>query len=260
MIMLAGCAGAPSTQDTNAGQPQVAPSPHVAVAASAPTPVEKASAPAVAPARVDHYTVVKGDTLGKIAARPEVYGDIDLWPLLYRSNASQIRPGGLIYPGQVLNIDRTYSAADIERLKAHRHARSRNPRHWNPPGQAGANPPCPRAAQPAAPTATPKSDDASGTAYLDAARRAFEAGDIEWTLHYYNIYLKNHKNDADAWGELGNVYFSQGMMSESARSYYNSANILIDQGETSRAEELLPAIQDGNPELANSIYKRLPYI
>jgi hypothetical protein len=270
IIILAGCAGAPSAQETNASQPQAAPSTQVAIAASTPTPEAKTpAAAATTPASVDHYTVAKGDTLAKIAARPEVYGNINLWPLLYRSNASQIRPGGLIYPGQVLNIDRTYSAADIQSLKVQRHVKARTERRWNLPRNPGVNserpvneinPAYPEALQQSPPTTALKSGDATGTAYLEAARRAFEAGDIEWTLHYYDTYLKSHKNDADAWGEQGNVYFSRGMLSESARSYYNSANILIDQGETSRAEELLSVIQDGNPELAKRIYMRLPYI
>jgi tetratricopeptide (TPR) repeat protein len=112
-------------------------------------------------------------------------------------------------------------------------------------------------AQPAAPIVKSKSDAQSGTSYLHAARRAFEAGDIEWTLHYYNVYLDGSPNDANAWGELGNVYNSQGMLVESAQSYYNAANLLIDQGKTVRALELLPAIQAGSPELANKIYWRL---
>ncbi len=98
---------------------------------------------------------------------------------------------------------------------------------------------------------------AAGAATLEAARRAFQAGDIEWTLHYYNAYLDGHQNDANAWGELGNVYTSQGMLQESAESYYNAANLLIDQGKTARALDLIPAIRAGNPELADSIYWRL---
>ncbi len=240
MILLAGCAGAPNAQDANTAKAQTT--------ASAPATVAKAPEQPAAPAKLDHYTVVNGDTLSKIAARPEVYGDMDLWPLLYQGNVSQIKPGGLIYPGQVLNINRNYTEADIKQLKSHRHARSKIARQGNGPNQ------------PVAPNFKGKPNDTSGTAYLDAARNAFEAGDIEWTLSYYSTYLKSHQKDADAWGELGNVYLSQGMTTEAAQSYYNSANILIDQGEIARAQEILPAIEDGAPELAKRIYKRLPYL
>jgi tetratricopeptide (TPR) repeat protein len=112
-------------------------------------------------------------------------------------------------------------------------------------------------AQPVAPIVKPRPELAPGASYLEAARRAFEAGDIEWTMHYYNTYLDSHPNDANAWGELGNVYNSQGMELESAQSYYNAANLLIDQGKTAHALDLLPAIQAGSQDLANSIYWRL---
>lgn len=54
--------------------------------------------------------------------------------------------------------------------------------------------------------------------YGDAARNAFEAGNIPCSLNYAS-YPDSHQNDANAWGELGNVYDSQGMMLESAQSY-----------------------------------------
>jgi hypothetical protein len=53
--------------------------------------------------------------------------------------------------------------------------------------------------------------------YLDAVRNAFVAGDIFWSPNY-NTYLGSDRNDAEARGEPGNVYNSQGMMQESARS------------------------------------------
>ncbi|MDR3395777.1 MAG: LysM domain-containing protein [Parasulfuritortus sp.] len=309
MIMLAGCAGAPNTQTTEAAKAQpVASTPAAAAPAATPAPVVAAKAPeqAAAPAKVDHYTVVKGDTLSKIAAKSEVYGDKTLWPLLYQSNFAQIKPGGLIFPGQVLTVGRTYSEAEIKALKAKGHAHAQPMLHVVPSkpvakaavstaatpakataavteaktaagaaeaksktGAAEVKPEekaaavAPAQAQPAepaqavAPVVKPRPEVAPGAATLEAARRAFEAGDIEWTLHYYNAYLDGHQNDANAWGELGNVYNSQGMMQESAQSYYNAANLLIDQGKTARALDLIPAIQAGSPELADSIYWRL---
>jgi hypothetical protein len=308
MIILAGCAGSPSTQATDASKapPAANAVPAAAAPAAAPAPVAVAKAPeqAAAPAKIDHYTVVKGDTLSKIAAKSEVYGDKTLWPLLYQSNFAQIKPGGLIYPGQVLTVGRAYSEAEIKTLKAKGHAHAQPMLHVVPskpvakaavgtaasPAKAPAPaveakvtapavetkvtapaaeakpeekaaavaPAQPTApAQAVAPIVKPRPEVAPGAATLEAARRAFEAGDIEWTLHYYNAYLDGHQNDANAWGELGNVYNSQGMMQESAQSYYNAANLLIDQGKTARALDLIPAIQAGSPELADSIYWRL---
>jgi nucleoid-associated protein YgaU len=59
------------------------------------------TAPASAPgART--YTVVKGDSLSKIAKR--LLGDAKLWPRIYDANRSIIDDPDLIHPGQVLTI------------------------------------------------------------------------------------------------------------------------------------------------------------
>ena len=59
------------------------------------------------------YTVKRGESLPQIASRAEVYGDNQLWPLLYRSNRDQISDPRRIWPGQVLRIPRNLSADDI---------------------------------------------------------------------------------------------------------------------------------------------------
>ena len=48
------------------------------------------------------YTVVKGDSLSKIAKR--LLGDASLWPRIYEANRATISNPDLIHPGQVLNI------------------------------------------------------------------------------------------------------------------------------------------------------------
>lgn len=48
------------------------------------------------------YTVVKGDSLWKIAKRH--YGDPLKWPVIYNANKDKIRNPNRIYPGQVLVI------------------------------------------------------------------------------------------------------------------------------------------------------------
>ena len=51
------------------------------------------------------YTVVKGDSLSKIAKRQ--YGDMNQWPRIYEANRDQIKNPDLIYPGQKLKIPRS---------------------------------------------------------------------------------------------------------------------------------------------------------
>ena len=48
------------------------------------------------------YTVVKGDTLSKIAK--EFYGDASKYPVIFEANRPMLKDPDLIYPGQVLRI------------------------------------------------------------------------------------------------------------------------------------------------------------
>ena len=48
------------------------------------------------------YTVVKGDSLSKIAKR--LYGDAQQWRKIYEANQDQIKNPDLIYPGQTFRI------------------------------------------------------------------------------------------------------------------------------------------------------------
>lgn len=55
------------------------------------------------------YSVRRGETLPQIAARPEIYNEPGLWPLIYRANRDQVRDPYQLWPGQVLKIPRSYS-------------------------------------------------------------------------------------------------------------------------------------------------------
>jgi hypothetical protein len=69
------------------------------------------------------YTVRRGESLPLIASQPEVYGDRNLWPLIYRANRDQIRDPRHIWPGQVLRIPRNNSRDEIG--EARRYAQER---------------------------------------------------------------------------------------------------------------------------------------
>jgi nucleoid-associated protein YgaU len=49
-----------------------------------------------------YYTVVKGDSLSKIAK--EMYGDMMKYPAIFEANKPMLKSVDLIYPGQVLRI------------------------------------------------------------------------------------------------------------------------------------------------------------
>ena len=48
------------------------------------------------------YTVVKGDSLSKIAK--QFYGDAQQWKKIYEANKDSIKNPDLIYPGQTFRI------------------------------------------------------------------------------------------------------------------------------------------------------------
>ncbi len=54
----------------------------------------------------DEYTVVRGDYLWKISGKPDIYGDPYQWMRIYTYNRDQIKDPDLIYPDQVLKIQR----------------------------------------------------------------------------------------------------------------------------------------------------------
>lgn len=70
--------------------------------------------PAVEPVRVERYEVRAGQNLAEIASLPEVYGDMLLWPLIYRANRDQIKSPREIAPGQVLDIPRDKNSEELE--------------------------------------------------------------------------------------------------------------------------------------------------
>lgn len=72
---------------------------------------------------VSSYTVRRGESLPLIASQAEVYGDRNLWPLIYRANRDQIGDPRHIWPGQVLRIPRNVGREEI--TEARRYAQER---------------------------------------------------------------------------------------------------------------------------------------
>ncbi len=71
----------------------------------------------------DSYQVVRGDNLWSISGKDSIYANPYQWPLIYKANRSKINDADLIYPGQVFDIDRDASSADID--AAVKHAKTR---------------------------------------------------------------------------------------------------------------------------------------
>ena len=87
-----------------------------------PTPPQQLAA---LPPDIIHYTVVAGDTLWGIAAKPDIYNNASYWPLIYAANHNMIEDADLIFAGQVLAIDRHPSDRAVRDAVAHARARER---------------------------------------------------------------------------------------------------------------------------------------
>mgnify|MGYP001197583421 CR=1 FL=1 len=65
------------------------------------------------------WMVSKGEHLWGISSEEDVYGDPYQWPLLFKRNRDQIEDADLIYPGQMLYIERGLTEAEISRAVNH---------------------------------------------------------------------------------------------------------------------------------------------
>tara|TARA_B100000700_G_scaffold133556_1_gene149179 strand:+ start:614 stop:1555 length:942 start_codon:yes stop_codon:yes gene_type:complete len=72
---------------------------------------------------ISAYVVQAGDHLWGISSQPKVYGDPYQWPLLFKRNRADITDADLIYPGQMIQIERELS--DFQIQEAIGHAKSR---------------------------------------------------------------------------------------------------------------------------------------
>ena len=90
---------------------------------------------------------------------------------------------------------------------------------------------------------------------LAAAREAF------W-LHNYDDAEKNYQaltelepQNPDGYGELGNMYFSQGRWEEAAAAYYAAGTRLVGEGRLDSARELVKVIRGLNGQQADELDK-----
>ncbi|KIX11451.1 LysM peptidoglycan-binding domain-containing protein [Dethiosulfatarculus sandiegensis] len=99
--MLSGCAAICGVDEE---KPAPAPPPPPKQWKAKPAPVTDKPAPP--PALPTTYTVEKCDDLYTISAKPQIYNDPWLWPLLWDANKDKIQDPNKIKEGTVLTIQR----------------------------------------------------------------------------------------------------------------------------------------------------------
>jgi hypothetical protein len=92
---------------------------------------------------------------------------------------------------------------------------------------------------------------------LTVAREAFAAGDMNKAIENYRAFVAGNPTDIAARGELGNVYYTVGAQAEAAQSFFEVATMSIEKNELEVAESLMPAISEGNPQLAYQLGDKL---
>jgi tetratricopeptide (TPR) repeat protein len=75
-----------------------------------------------------------------------------------------------------------------------------------------------------------------------SAREEYHRGNAELSIRNYKEVIAISMDNYDAYGEMGNVYLSQGNRKEAANAYFEAAAILVKLGETRRASSLLPML------------------
>ena len=127
-LFATGCVTAKQASQAASEGTQATPAPATTTTATATTTAAVTPAPATTtttaavtpvPKGIVGYVVQKGDHLWGISAKPAVYGDPYQWPLLYKRNRDEIYDPDLIYPGQVLHIERDLSQTQINIAVSH---------------------------------------------------------------------------------------------------------------------------------------------
>ncbi len=71
------------------------------------------------------------------------------------------------------------------------------------------------------------------------ARKSFYQRNYKLSEQSYKQVIDKTKDNVDAYGELGNVYFNQGKNKEAASAYFEAAAILVRNGQANRARSLM---------------------
>jgi nucleoid-associated protein YgaU len=123
VFVVSGCTTAKPTEAEAGVATAAAPAPSTDTSADSDTSAEStddsasdssASSGSTEPAPISRYIVQSGDHLWGISGQAQVYGDSYQWPLLYKRNRDDIYDPDLIYPGQVLHIDREANEQQIQ--------------------------------------------------------------------------------------------------------------------------------------------------
>jgi len=100
--------------------------------------------------------------------------------------------------------------------------------------------------------------DADGL--LKAARVAFNKGQFEIAIEKYNELVELENDEADFYGELGNVHYAMGSWDKAGVAYYEAATRLIETGQLAQVGYLQRVLQGLDAERAEKLTKQMAKI
>jgi len=92
---------------------------------------------------------------------------------------------------------------------------------------------------------------------LAAAREAYWLRDYELAEGQYRKLIELQPDNPDGYGELGNMYFSQGSWEEAASAYYEAGTRLLKDGLLVQAQQLVDVIRGLNGSQADDLAKQV---
>ena len=92
---------------------------------------------------------------------------------------------------------------------------------------------------------------------LAAAREAFWLRDYVVAERHYNELISLDPANPDGYGELGNMYFSQGEWEKASVAYYEAGVRLLSEGMVSEAQQLVEVIRGLNGPQADDLEKEI---
>ena len=92
---------------------------------------------------------------------------------------------------------------------------------------------------------------------LAAAREAYWLRDYDIAESKYRELTRVEPDNPDGYGELGNMYFSQGQWDEAATAYYEAGLRLVGQGLLDQAGELVAVIRGLNGAQADDLDQKI---
>ena len=101
---------------------------------------------------------------------------------------------------------------------------------------------------------------AGASSLLREARSAFNKGELDVSIAKYNELIELENDEADFYGELGNVHYAMGSWDKAGVAYYEAATRLIEAGQLAQVGYLQRVLQGLDAERAEKLTKQMAKI